>query len=109
MELSKYKITDGSAYYGSYKSNDGVRSGDLYILDYWNGEHEGWSLSIIFDTKTQEVYEVQACDFGKELAYSSIRSGYNRDWQDDVAWDEVKFQSVSPEEYINVVNGIVNG
>ena len=56
MEIVDYRITEGSDYYNS-------RYGDkIYSLDSWNGEQEGYSFTIIFDTLTQKVYEVQAHD-----------------------------------------------
>ena len=45
MDLVNYRITEGSAYtwqcYG----------GNAYMLDSWNGEQDGHSFTVIFDTK----------------------------------------------------------
>ena len=50
MEIADYKITEGSDYqWQSYGPN-------AYIMTSWNGENDGYSFSIYFDTKTQEVY-----------------------------------------------------
>ena len=45
MEIVDYRITEGSGYqWQCYGPN-------AYCLDSWNGEQDGHSLSIIFDTK----------------------------------------------------------
>ena len=63
MELVDYRITEGSEYcwqcYGP----------DAYSLDSWNGDQNGYSFCIIFDNKTQVVYEVQAHDYVHNRAY----------------------------------------
>ena len=62
METVNYRITEGSDYgWQCYGHN-------AYMLDSWNGEQDGHSLTIIFDTKTQEVYEVQAHDYVNQRA-----------------------------------------
>lgn len=70
MELVEYRITEGSTYcwdcYGS----------DAYALDSWNGDQDGHSLTIIFDTRTQTVYEVQAHDYRHQQAYRLINPNY---------------------------------
>jgi hypothetical protein len=94
MELVDYRITEGSNYgwqcYGT----------DVYQLDSWNGEQDGYSFSIIFDTKDQTVYEVQAHDYVHNRAYRMINSDFSADMQDeadhrginkDEAWDEVDY------------------
>ena len=94
MELVDYRITEGSTYgwqcYGT----------DVYQLDSWNGEQDGYSFSIIFDTKDQTVYEVQAHDYVHNRAYRMINSDFSADMQDeadhrginkDEAWDEVNY------------------
>jgi len=70
MELVDYRITEGSAYtWHCYGHN-------AYCLDSWNGDHDGHSFTIIFDTKTQEVFEVQAHDFRNSRAYRMINPDY---------------------------------
>jgi hypothetical protein len=94
MELVDYKITEGSNYgwqcYGY----------DVYSLDSWNGNLNGHSFTVIFDTKDQTVYEVQAHDYIHNRAYRMINPEY-RDAHDDEAlsrgvrpgeaWDEVDY------------------
>jgi hypothetical protein len=94
MEIVDYRITEGGDYgwqcYGH----------DAYMLDSWNGEQDGHSFTIIFDTKTQEVYEVQAHDYVNQRAYRLINSEYakknkkearKRGINKDEAWDDVNY------------------
>lgn len=94
MELVGYRITEGSAYswqcYGS----------DAYSLDSWNGDHDGHSFTVIFDTGDQTVYEVQAHDYVHNRAYRMINDDFQkknrkeakrRDVNKDQAWDDVDY------------------
>ena len=94
MELVNYRITEGSDYgwqcYGP----------TTYQLDSWNGEQDGHSFTIIFDTKDQTVYEVQAHDYVHQRAYRMINEDYakkmkkeakKRDVALDQAWDDVNY------------------
>jgi hypothetical protein len=68
MELTDYKITEGSDYgWSCYGPN-------AYTLDSWNGVHGkgGYSFSIVFSTKSQKVYEVSMCDYTNDRAYRMI-------------------------------------
>ncbi len=65
MQIVKYRITEGSEYgwncFGSY----------AYMIDSWDGNNTtGHSLSIVFDTRTQTVYQVEAHDYQNFRAYS---------------------------------------
>ena len=72
MEIVGYQITEGGNYgwqcYGH----------DAYMLDSWNGNQDGHSFTIIFDTKTQEVYEVQAHDYLHQRAYRMINDDFKK-------------------------------
>jgi hypothetical protein len=94
MVLVGYRITEGSAYgwqcYGS----------DAYALDSWNGDHDGHSFTVIFDTKDQTVYEVQVHDYVHNRAYRMINPDFQkknkkearrRDVNKDEAWDDVNY------------------
>lgn len=72
MEAIQYQITDGSAYmWNCYGPN--ARS-----LDYWNGKTgpEGRTVTVIFDTETQFVYQMEAWDQSTDAAYRWIHPGY---------------------------------
>ena len=94
MELIDYKITEGGDYgwqcYGH----------DAHMLDSWNGDQDGHSFSVIFDTKTQVVYEVQAHDYVHNRAYRLINPEFKpahnqeadqRDVNINQAWDDVDY------------------
>lgn len=63
MNVVNYRITEGSEFcwscFGSY----------AHRLDSWNGEVDGHTISIVFDTNTQAVYQAEACDYARERAY----------------------------------------
>jgi hypothetical protein len=101
MELVGYRITEGSDYgwqcYGS----------DVYMLDSWNGEQDGHSFTIIFDTKDQTVYEVQAHDYVHQRAYRMINPDFakkhrkeskRRDISKDNAWDDVDYVDLDVDD-----------
>ena len=72
MEAIQYRVTDGSEYtWDCYGPN--ARS-----LDYWNGETgpEGRTVTAVFDTETQFVYQVEAWDQSTDAAYRWIHPGY---------------------------------
>jgi hypothetical protein len=70
METVNYRITEGS--------NHGWNcfGFDAYMLDYWNGDHSGYSMVVTFDTKTQVVYMVEAHDFKNQRAYRMINPAF---------------------------------
>jgi hypothetical protein len=101
MELVGYRITEGSDYgWQCYGPN-------VYQLDSWNGEQDGHSFSIIFDTRDQTVYEVQAHDYVHQRAYRMINEDYakkmkkeakRRDVDRNEAWDEVNYVDLEVDD-----------
>ena len=101
MELVNFKITEGSKYcWECYGPN-------AYTLDSWNGDHEGHSFSIIFDTKDQTVYEVQAHDYLHNRAYRMVNEDFQkkmrkeakrRDTDKDQAWDDVNYVDLDVDD-----------
>jgi hypothetical protein len=90
LEAVNYRITEGSAYqWQCYGPN-------AYSLDSWNGEHNGYSFSIIFDTVTQEIYQAQAHDYSRCRAYRIFNPAFKTQFQEecqqrnvvDCAWEE---------------------
>lgn len=113
MEVVDYRITEGSDYgwncYGP----------DSYCLDSWNGEQDGYSFSIIFDNKTQAVYEVQAHDYKHNRAYRMINpifedayrkeSSERASWMNE-AWDDVDYVDLEvTDDWIQKSLAIVKG
>lgn len=101
MEVVGYRITEGSNYcWECYGAN-------AYMLDSWNGEQDGHSFSVIFDTRTQEVYEVQAHDYPNNRAYRLINPDYAQAHKDEAndrsvdlnqAWDDVTYTDLEVED-----------
>jgi hypothetical protein len=101
MELVGYRITEGSDYmWQCYGSN-------AYALDSWNGEQDGHSFTVIFDTKDQTVYEVQAHDYVHDRAYRMINEDFRkknkkeakkRDIDKDNAWDDVNYVDLDVDD-----------
>lgn len=101
MELVDYRITEGGDFgwrcYGP----------DAYMLDSWNGEQDGHSFTIIFDTKTQVVYEVQAHDYVHNRAYRMINPDYQAAHREESrgnstlqnqAWDDVDYVDLEVDD-----------
>jgi hypothetical protein len=101
MELTDYRITEGADYqWQSYGPN-------AYIMTSWNGEQDGYSFSIYFDTKTQVVYEVQAHDYKNERAYRIINPDFaeananeadERDIDNNIAWDDLAYVDLEVDD-----------
>jgi hypothetical protein len=101
MEIVDYRITEGSEYqWGCYGH-------DAHMLDSWNGEQDGHSFTIIFDTKDQTVYEAQAHDYVHNRAYRMINPDFKkklkkeakrRDVDKDEAWDDVNYINIEVDD-----------
>ena len=101
MELVNYRITEGSDYmWQCYGAN-------AYALDSWNGEQDGHSFTVIFDTKDQTVYEVQAHDYVHDRAYRMINEDFQkknkkeakkRDIDKNNAWDDVDYVDLDVDD-----------
>ena len=115
LELANYKITEGERYlWGCYGS-------DAFMLANWNGIHGrgGYSTDIIFDTKTQTVYEVTVHDFTNDRAYRIINPEYAKAHAEESsirsvdmneAWDGVDYTDLDVEEdLVEKATAIVNG
>ena len=113
MNIVNYRITEGSEYqWDCYGSN-------AYCLDSWNGDQDGHSLTVIFDTLTQEVYEVQAHDYKHNRAYRYINPAYaesmrveakNRGVDFKNAWDDLDYSTLETEEdFVSKAEAIVKG
>ena len=112
MEAVGYRITEGSTYgWNCFGPN-------AYALDSWNGEQDGHSASIVFDTRTQEVYQVTAYDYTRERAYRLINPAYkeahdeeggNRDINISEAWEDVEYTDLElASDFIEKLTAIVN-
>ena len=94
LNTCEFRITEGSEYgWNCFGDN-------AYCLDSWNGEHEGHSFTIIFDKKTQTVYELQAHDYARNRAYRWFNPDYKDDFDREAeqrgsnsreAWDDLEY------------------
>ena len=117
MEICNYRITEGSDYMWQCFGYN------AYCLDSWDGDQDGHTLSIVFDTRTQNVYQVTAYDYKNERAYRMTNPEYLQSFNDecqdrdilDTAWEKddgtpVKYIDLEIEEdFIAKASAIVEG
>lgn len=101
MELCEYRITEGDCY-GWQCFGDHAQS-----LSSWNGNHEGWSMNVVFDTQTQTVYTVEVCDYKHQRAYRMINPDFQQAHDDEArahdvdareAWDTVNYVDLEDDD-----------
>jgi predicted HicB family RNase H-like nuclease len=112
MECVHYRITEGSNYGWQCYGNN------AYDLSCWDHDHDGVSSNVVFDTKTQEVYEVTVCDYKRQRAYRLInpyyRSQYNqeastRQVEANQAWDDVDYTDLETyQDFLDKATAIMN-
>jgi hypothetical protein len=113
METVQHRITEGGDYgWQCYGPN-------AYRLDSWSGDQDGHSVSIVFDTHTQAVYEVSAYDYQAQRAYRLINPDYRaafdreavyRGVEANEAWDEVNYVDLeADDDFIQKAQAIVAG
>jgi hypothetical protein len=113
MEVINYRITEGSDYGWDCFGND------AHSISYWNGDYDGHSFNLVFDTKDQTVYSAEICDYKRQRAYRLINPEFktahdkeakNRDVLDNQAWDDVNFIDLeSDDDWIEKATAIVEG
>lgn len=87
MELVDYRITEGSEWHGNIP--------DMYCLDSWSGDQDGYSFTIGFSLKDQRVYFVEACDYQNSRAYRLKDPGIEMDNQ---AWDNTEWRDLEVDD-----------
>jgi hypothetical protein len=113
MEIIDHRITEGSQYmWQCYGPN-------AYRLDSWSGDQDGHSVSIVFDTKTQVVYETSVYDYANDRAYRLINPDFKFGHDDEAAgrgvsskqaWDEVDYIDLDvDDDFIQKALAIVAG
>lgn len=102
FEVTGYRVTEGSDYgwncFGTV----------AYSLSAWNGDHDGWSAEVLFSTRTQEVFQMNFCDYSRQRAYRWTNPEYSDAYKkevaerdiDDMAWDSVAYHDVEVESDI---------
>ena len=111
MECVNYRITEGSEYQWScYGCN-------AYALDSWDGDQDGVSSHIVFDTDTQTVYQAEVHDFATKRSYRLFNPEYKTAYDaevtersiDDEAYDDVRFVDLETEEdFLSKCRAIMN-
>jgi len=113
MEVIDYKITEGSEYRWSCWGSNAHR------LDSWDGDNDnGYSVGIVFDTKTQVVYEASVFDYKNSRAYRMLNPDFsqayrteakNRNIDPSEATDEIQYIDLEDEEdFLKKTRAIVN-
>ena len=113
MELVDFKITEGSEYcWQSFGP-------DAYTLSSWNGDHDGHSVAITFDTKTHTVYLAEVCDYQRERAYRLVHPAYKLPYAAearkmnvpyDEAWDSVRYIDLETEtDFLEKARAVIAG
>ena len=101
MEVANYRITEGGDYFAY---------GGAYALTSWSGDQDGYSIEIIFSPRTQEVYEVQACDYKHNRAYRLVHGDYRDEKLVEEAWDNTNWIDLeSDDDWIQKALSIVAG
>lgn len=111
IKLADYKITGGEEYqWKCFGPN-------ARYIDFETNPSEV-SFSIIFDTKTQEVYEATVCDYKKENCYRIINPSCKDDYQYEAdyrncnhmqAYDDVNYIDLDvDEDFIEKATAILN-
>lgn len=113
MEVTDYRVTEGNQYmwncYGP----------DAYALSYWNQDQDGHTIEIVFDRKTQLVYEFEAHDYRNDRSYRWIhplwvdahaKESKDRGIDDNYAYDDVKLIEIEvAEDILEKAQAIING
>lgn len=114
MEVTDCRITEGSDYSWSCYGTQ------AFTLDSWNGLHDagGHSMSVTFDTETQEVYEITVCRYKPDRAYRYINPNYLAAFKEEEknnntfteAWDDVRWIDLEvPEDFLEKARAIFAG
>jgi len=112
LETVNYRVTEGHNYGWQCFGHN------AHCLTSWDGDHEGSSFNIVFDTQTQTVYSVEAHDFGRERAYRMVNPDYAQAYRDecqqtivlDEAWEGVPYVDLDvAEDWLEKAQAIYAG
>lgn len=114
MEIVDYRITEGDHFTWTCFGDK------AYNLSAWNGDYDGWSTNMVFDTGDQTVYIVEVCDYKNKRAYRYFNPEFKQQYMDyskthnpdyrDQAWDDVDFTDLEVEEdWLNKTAAIIAG
>ena len=114
MELVVYRITEGSVFCWKCFGNN------AYRLNSWDGNQDGATVSILFDTRTQETYQLEACDYKNNRAYRWLNPEYKQAHNEEAsiqapgrenqAWDDVNFVDLETvDDFFTKAAAILSG
>jgi hypothetical protein len=101
METIDYKVTEGSDYLWDCFGHN------VHRFDHWNEVQDGCAISVLFDTKTHTVYQMEAHDYANERSYRWTHPDYVEAHQDECdtkgvsrnnAYDDVDYVDLEVEE-----------
>lgn len=113
MKLVDYKVTE-SSYYGwtCYGPN-------AYIFESWSGSQDGYSMTIVFDTKSHVTYEITAYDLKRNKAYRMLNKEtidlykaecVKRNVPFSEAWDDVEYTDLEvTDDFLEKARAIMAG
>ena len=100
MECVNYRISNGSDFqWQCFGPN-------AYLIESWDGDHEGVSSSVVFNTETQTFFQAEVHDMYTRRSYRYTNPDFidaymkecNDRGVDDTAYDGVKFIDLEVEE-----------
>jgi len=100
MKMVNYRITESSDFGWDCFGNTTI------CMDSWDGNHDGASATIVFDSKTQEVFLVEAHDYARKVSYRFIAPQHFETYKKhhpseesfNMAYDLVNFIDLETEE-----------
>lgn len=111
MECINYRISEGSDFQWQCFGYN------AYTLDSWDGDHDGVSSSLTFDTDNQTVYQVEVHDYANRRSYRftnpDFADAHKAEVKDrgvnDEAYEEVKFIDLeTAEDFLEKCRAIMN-
>ena len=113
MKTIEYRITEGCEYgWNCFGKN-------AFQIDSWNGDIDGYTVSIIFDNKTQIVYQATAYDYKHNQFYRLFNKDYEQAYRDEAelrnfdaneAVDGIDYIDLElDEDFLNKASAIVRG
>lgn len=97
LECVGYRITEGSDYcWDSFGP-------DAYRLESWDESTTKNSVSVVFDKKTQTVYQIEAWDHENQRTYRWTNPAQLAGYQEECVRRNISFStSVDNEQYIDI-------
>jgi len=113
MDAIKYRVTEGSSFgWSCFGPNS-------YCIDSCPSDVDDMSATIVFDTVTQNVFEIQVFDYAKDRAYRLMNPAFMQAFKDeadrrgvpfDEAYEDVSFIDLDvDEDMIEKLTAIMSG